>query len=325
MAQVVLHKGWSARGSHPSAAARGKRAKDRRGFAPVLAALALSLPFSAFHGPASAETLLERGAYLEKSLVACGNCHTPKLRDLPNQDMEMAGGFQMVREAWTANSANITPDKETGIGNWTDAQVIRATREGVLPDGSIIGPPMPIEFYRHMSDRDAKAFVAYLRSLKPVRNKVPRSVYRVPPPKSYGPPLGEVPDVPREDKVRYGEYLVRIARCMDCHTPMIKGVRDMENQMGAGGFPFDGPWGRVFSPNITPDKETGIGGWTDRQIKVAISLGMMPDGRKMLRPMPTPYYVNLKRGDLEAIVAYLRTIKLVRKKLKVRYIPPKKR
>lgn len=296
-----------------------------RGIASVFVAFVLSVCLLPLQGRASAETPLERGTYLMKGIVACGNCHTPKGPRGEIPGMEQAGGFKIEEKPFTAIAPNITPDKETGIGGWTDAQIIRAIREGVRPDGSIIGPPMPIEFYRHMSDRDVKAIVAYLRQVKPVKNKVAKSVYRIPLPKSYGPPVGSVADVPKDDKVKYGEYLARIGLCMECHTPMGKGGRrDFENQFGAGGFHFGGPWGTVIASNITPDKETGIGKWTDRQIKVAITLGMRPTGEKMFPPMPYPYFKNITREDLDAIVGYVRSIKPIHKERKVRHIPPKK-
>ncbi|MFQ5898994.1 MAG: c-type cytochrome [Candidatus Methylomirabilia bacterium] len=278
-----------------------------------------------FSGKADAETLLERGTYLMKSIVACGNCHTPKGPRGEIPGMELAGGLKIEEPAFAAIAANITPDTETGIGNWTDEQIIRATREGVRPDGSIIGPPMPIGTYRGLSDRDVRAIVAYLRAVKPVENKVSESVYRIPLPESYGPPVGSVPAVPRDDKLKYGEYLVRIGHCMECHTPMVKGRFDFKNQFGAGGLPLSGPWGTVFSANITPDKTTGIGKWTDRQVKMAITMGQRATGEKMFPPMPYPYYLKIAREDLDAIVAYLRTIRPIRKEREVRHIPPKKK
>lgn len=210
-------------------------------------ALALAVSLGAAGG-ASGETLLERGTYLMRGVVACGNCHTPKNRGNPDTSRELAGGNVFDEKPFTAYSANITPDKETGIGSWTDAQIIRAIREGKRPDGSIIGPPMPVGLYRGLSDRDVKAIVAYLRSVKPMKNKVPKSVYRIPLPKAYGPPVKSVAEVSRSDKVRYGKYLVGpLGHCIVCHTPMIKGRRDYKNQLAAGGFRFDGPWGASSS------------------------------------------------------------------------------
>ena len=111
---------------------------------------------------------------------------------------------------------------------------------------------------------------------------------------------------------------------MDCHTPMGKRGRDM-SRMGAGGFPFHGPWGTIFSANITPDKKTGIGNWTDRQIKLAITIGQRATGENMLPPMPYAWFININAADLNAIVAYLRTIKPLPTVRKVRHVPPKKK
>src|ERR1700747_876431 len=104
---------------------------------------------------ARAETPLERGTYLMRGIVACGNCHTPKgpQGDVPG--MEFAGGVLFQEDVFTAVSPNITPDPEPGIGKWTDAQIIAAIREGKRPAGTIIGPPMPIALYRNISDEDA--------------------------------------------------------------------------------------------------------------------------------------------------------------------------
>jgi len=115
---------------------------------------------------ANADALLDRGRYLMEGIVACGNCHTPKGPDgAPLHDKELSGGFAIDAPIFHAVASNITPDKATGIGNWTDAEIIDAIRNGKRPDGSIIGPPMPIAFYRGMSDSDVKAIVAYLQTL----------------------------------------------------------------------------------------------------------------------------------------------------------------
>lgn len=259
--------------------------------------------------PLSAETLLERGTYLMKSIVACGNCHTPP--GGPMKGVEMAGGFTIggPKAPFTAHVPNITPDKKTGIGNWTDAQIIKATREGIRPDGSIIGPPMPIVLYRGISDRDARAIVAYLRTVKPVSNKVAKSEYRMPLPKSYGPPLGKVADVSSKNPVEYGAYLAGpLGHCVECHTPMIKGHPDFKNQMGRGGQEFPGPWGVSVSRNLTPHAD-GIGKWTDGEVKRAITRGISRDGRKLFPPMGFAYYKNISDRDLTAIVAYFRSLK----------------
>ncbi|MEJ8573947.1 cytochrome C [Microbaculum marinum] len=261
-------------------------------------------------GPASAETLLERGTYLANGPAACGNCHTPITPDgRPIQGQELAGRLIEDNPAFTAYAGNITPDEETGIGSWTDEQIITAIREGKRPDGSIIGPPMPIGLYRGISDTDAKALVAYLRSIPPVRNEVPESTYRIPLPPSYGPPVGNVPDVAEGVTVEYGGYLAGpIAHCLECHTPMgDKGHPDFENQLGAGGFQFHGPWGTSVSSNLTPH-EDGIAEYTDEEMVAMITTGTRPDGTPMYPPMGYGYYANMKPGDVQAIVKYLRTL-----------------
>ncbi|MDA1325409.1 MAG: c-type cytochrome [Proteobacteria bacterium] len=144
-------------------------------------------------GANAAGTQLERGAYLVNGIAGCGNCHTA--RGGPMKGVELAGGFPFGgdKAPFKSYAANITPDRETGIGKWTDAQLVTAIREGKRPDGSVIGPPMAIDFYKYMSDKDAKAIVAYLRSVKPVTNKVPKSVYRIP--LHSGKPVGRVAEI----------------------------------------------------------------------------------------------------------------------------------
>ena len=291
-----------------------------RRFAAFCALAALSIPAAA-----PAETLLERGAYLMRSIVACGNCHNPGAHEgRPDLSREMAGGSKWDGKPFTTYAPNLTPDPGTGLGKWTDMQIVAAIREGRRPDGSIIGPPMPVELYRGMSDRDAHAIVAYLRNLKPVRNKVPKGAYRIPLPKSYGPPVGRVPDPPREDRLRYGAYLAGpLGHCVECHTPVIPGKgRDFAGQLGAGGFALHGNWGTTVSPNITPDRETGIGEWTDTEVKRAITQGLRRDGDKMYPPMGYHFYKNIAPSDLDAIVGYLRSLKPIRKDRERRHIPP---
>src|SRR5687768_14610917 len=110
------------------------------------------------------KALLERGTYLMNSIVACGNCHVQRDKGKPLFDRGLSGGMVFDEAPFKAYASNITPDPETGIGKWTDAQLIRGIREGIRPDGTLIGPPMPIELYRGMSDDDVKALVAYLRA-----------------------------------------------------------------------------------------------------------------------------------------------------------------
>ncbi len=277
-----------------------------RDIRPITTAFALALLAP---GAAGAETLLERGDYLMRSIVACGNCHTPQTPSGPAPGMELAGQLMTQEEAFTAYAPNITQDKETGIGAWTDAQIITAIREGRRPDGSLIGPPMPIDLYRRMSDRDVRAIVAYLRTVTPVENVMPKSVYNIPLPPNWGPPVGQVPETPRDDTVAYGAYLAGpLGHCIECHTPMVQGRPDFENQLGAGGFHFPGPWGVSVSSNITPHPEDGIAGYTDAELKRVIAIGLRPDGSRLMPPMGIAYYRNIRDADLKAIIAYLRAL-----------------
>lgn len=271
--------------------------------------LAVAAMMCAVSASVQAETPYERGKYLMETLAACGNCHTPKTaQGKPDNTRELAGGLPFKEGFGTAYAPNITPDKETGIGKWTDAQIITAIREGKRPDGSIIGPPMPVAMYRDLSDADAKAIVAYIRKVKPVSNKVAKSEYKVPLPPNYGPPVGSVKAPSPKDKVAYGAYLAGpVAHCMECHSsPDAKGVPDFKGKPGGGGLQFNGPWGISHAANITP---TGIGKWKDADIKTAIATGVRPDGIRLKPPMGFDYYKGIKAADLDAIVAYLRTLK----------------
>jgi mono/diheme cytochrome c family protein len=261
--------------------------------------------------PAAAQdALVERGAYLVNGAVACGNCHNSRdeqMAFIPGK--EFAGGFHIVEEGvFDVYAANITPDPETGIGDWTDEEIITAIREGKSKDGRIIFPPMAVPTYNGMSDDDVKAIVAYLRSVPPVHNEVPESKYMIP--QQAMPPAKGAPAPSPSDKVAYGGYIVNaLAHCFECHTPFTpEGMPDM-TRLGAGGFKITlAPGMEVVTANITPDPETGIGKWSDEEIKTAMTKGVRPDGGKVAPPMPVDFFKNMTEEDLDAVVAYLRTI-----------------
>lgn len=261
--------------------------------------------------PSSAQ--VERGRYLVEVLGACGNCHTPKNADGEIHDKHLAGGFEIRESFGVAVAPNITPDRDTGLGRWTDAEIVRAIREGLSRDGRVLGPPMPYHLYRRLSDGDVQAIVRYLRTVPPVHNAVAPSRYTIPLPTSSGPPVGQVAAPDRSNTVAYGEYLAGpVAHCMDCHTPRGADGRPDLARLGAGGLPFEGPWGTSFAANLTPDPDTGIGRLTDGQIVAAIH-GARRDGTRVLPPMPTSYYTRgIPAADLQAIVAYLRSLPAVR-------------
>jgi mono/diheme cytochrome c family protein len=252
---------------------------------------------------------LARGTYLMNSIVACGNCHVQRgEKGQPLMDKGLSGGMVFDEEPFKAYAPNITPDPETGIGKWTDAQLAKAIREGVRPDGSVIGPPMPIMFYRGMADEDLHAIIAYLRAQPPVKNAVPKSVYRIKLPPSYGPAVQNVSAPSRSDPVKYGQYLAGpIGHCLDCHTPWVKGVPDL-SKAGAGGNSFRGPWGVAVSRNLTPH-EQGLKSWSDAEIARAIREGVRKDGTPLKPPMAYGWYKNISEQDMKPLLAYLRSLK----------------
>ena len=254
-----------------------------------------------------ADDVVERGRYIVEVIAACGNCHSPNSPGDLDPAKHLAGGFTIQIPGMEAVARNITPDPETGIGSWSDDEIIRAIREGVRPDGRVLGPPMPFMLYRHISDKDARAIVAYLRTVTPVRNDPPPSKYDFPLPPAWGPPVESVPEPDRSDPVVYGAYLAGpLGHCMECHsTPGADGVPDMENHLGAGGMLFEGPWGATAALNITP---TGIGGKSDDELRQIITTGIRADGSALKLPMPVSYYKNLEEADLDAIIAYLRSL-----------------
>ncbi len=253
--------------------------------------------------------LVKRGDYLVNGILTCGNCHTPKGPTGDIMDKAFSGGLSWDEPPFKVTAPNITPDKDTGIGTWTDEQIKTVLRTGIRPNGVHVAMIMPTGFYHIMTDRDLDAVVAYLRTLKPVSNKVADPVYKMPQ-VEHVIPGGEKPftEAMMSDKLKKGFYLVTIAHCMECHTPMEKGVRLWGSRLGAGGFEFPGPWGVSVSRNITQSKTKGIGAWTDDEIKRAITTGTSRDGSKLKPPMGFHYYSTVTVDDLDAVVAYLRTV-----------------
>jgi mono/diheme cytochrome c family protein len=261
--------------------------------------------------PAQAETIVERGQYLVTTIGACGNCHTPREGNAFGGKIvpgtELSGGFEFTDpDIGPIDPPNITPDIATGIGGWTNAQIVEALRNGKRPDGKLLGPPMPIPVYRELSDNDASAIATHLLTLTPVNHPVPRTVYTIPLPPDYGPPVTHVAEPAPTDKVAYGKYLVTLGHCVLCHTPAGKDEPFDMSRAFAGGRAL--PGGAV-SRNITSDPEDGIGKWTDEQIKVAITQGKRPDGTTLNRIMAFDWYKGITPSDLESIVGYLRTIR----------------
>jgi mono/diheme cytochrome c family protein len=270
---------------------------------------------------AMAESPTERGFYLVNTIMACGNCHTSRDADgKPVATRALAGGLTFTTPAFTATAPNITPDVETGIGSWSDGEIRRALVEGMRPDhGRLAGAPlaaiMPANFYRALLPDDLDAIVAYLRSVKPVRNEVPDPVYKaVVRRDAYPDAEAGFNKAMLADPASRGAYLVAIGHCMECHSAWSRGVSDFTGGLGRGGRvfpPLEGaPEGSPASiaANITSDPAAGIGGWTDQEIGRAITHGIARDGRVLKPPMAYDYYAGLKPADLADIIAYLRTV-----------------
>ena len=140
--------------------------------AAVAAALLAAAPAAAQQGPNA------RGEYLSR-IMDCGGCHTPgALAGQPDMTRSLAGsaiGFG-IPQIGVFYPPNLTSDRETGLGGWSEAEIVRAVREGVRPDGRVLAPVMPWQAYSALTDADARALARYLRSLPPVRHEVPRMV-----------------------------------------------------------------------------------------------------------------------------------------------------
>jgi mono/diheme cytochrome c family protein len=281
----------------------------------MLAAVACSLTALLYVSPAGAQPapdLLERGRYLGEVVAFCGACHHtfgPGMQ--PIAGMSLAGGRVFEERGMRAVAPNITQDRETGIGDWTDVQIADAIRNGHRPDGSLIGPPMPVESYRGISDRDLAALVAWLRTVPSVRHAVTersRYSFALTP---AGPPVTSVPDPPADDPVARGRYIaVNLAHCMDCHSAQFSEGRADPNGRGARGLVLEGPWGAVQAANISSHPSEGIGRWSDEQVLGAITRGVSADGRRLAPPMGgrAPVWAGMAPEDLSAMIAYLRSL-----------------
>jgi mono/diheme cytochrome c family protein len=260
---------------------------------------------------AGAQSPVERGGYLVNGVLTCGNCHTPRgPGGVLAMDKQLSGGPQeWDTPAFKVKGANITPDRETGIGSWSEADIKRALVDGVRPNGTHMAPIMPFGFYKVFTTADLDAIVAYLRSVPAVSNKVQAPLYKAAL-HVETPPGAEkqVAAADLSDPVKRGFYQVTIAHCMECHTPRVNGKSDFGNALGKGGEEFKGPWGVAVSRNITSHREKGIGAWSDAEIKRAITQGVRKDGTPLKPPMGYPMYARMSDADLSDVIAYLRTV-----------------
>lgn len=269
---------------------------------------------------------LNRGKYLATHVMLCTDCHSYRDFDVfagpVEPGTEGVGGERFGPEIGVPGivyGRNITP---TGIAGWTDDDLITAITSGKTKEGDTLFPMMPYFAYSRMQKQDLLDIIAYVRTFKPLPDTVktrqlfiPISVAapQLPPPFSGG------PAVDTTDAVKYGQYLVTMASCSDCHTPMVKGAPDM-SKFVSGGHEFKLPGYTVNSSNITPDSATGIGTWTEAMFldkfreNAALAASKNKPG-KSNTIMPWEAYAGMKSSDLKAIYAFLRTVKPVSNKV----------
>lgn len=295
----------------------------------VLAGAFFVLTFEPAQRPAATVSIeatpqrLARGRYLATTALGCISCHSQ--RDWsryggPVSGPPGSGGDCFTEEhgyGGTVCPANITPDEETGIGTWSDGEILRAFREGVDRDGKGLVPACPYEDFRNLSDDDADSVVVYLRTLEPVSNRVPAAHFGFPTSfflkLSPRPLEGPVAEPDRNDSVAYGKYLATVAHCRFCHTQVDERYQPLPGMRLAGGLELRGPFGTVLSTNLTPHA-TGIGGWSKENflgIFHAFADEIPPSEPGKNTPMHWPDLARMTDADLGAIYDYLRTVPAV--------------
>lgn len=259
---------------------------------------------------------LARGKYLVEGVNGCVGCHSPA--DLTKPGAPFVDGKEGAGQVWPDKqlpwlvAPNITSDKETGIGNWSDDTLARAIREGIGHDGRALFPVMPYTNFRSMSDEDLASVIVFIRTLPPVKSQLPQT--QIPFPLSLlirGMPEPITAPVPAPDSstaVNRGAYLVKMGSCTDCHTPQERG-QALPGLEFAGGFVLDLPGGAVATSNITPDA-SGISYYDDKLFLQAMREGKV-GARQLDSAMPWWYYGKMNDDDLKSIFAYLKTLKPV--------------
>jgi len=257
-------------------------------------------------------SLVLRGQYLTRA-ADCAACHTAPA------GKPFAGGLAIRTPFGTLYSPNITPDRETGIGNFTDADFIRAMRKGVMPDGTRLYPAMPYDAYTYMTNADALAIKAYLFSLAPVHAVTPEDTLGFPYDQRwlmgfwqalYVPNTRFEPRTDRSAEWNRGAYLAEaLAHCGDCHTPR-NSLQALENGRKFSGATAAG-W-RAY--NITADDRSGIGAWNDAALAQYLATGHALDHGTASGNMGEAVDRSLSYlapADIQAMVAYLRTVPAV--------------
>ena len=255
------------------------------------------------------DDLVAQGEYLANA-GGCGSCHSEEGQP------EMSGGGPLESPFGTFYAPNITPDADTGIGGWSEAEFIRAFREGVSPGGSHYYPAFPYTAYTGMTDADLKALKAYLDAMPAVKRenrdhelvwyasfRLPLMVWK----SMYLEEGAFQPDPQVSDELNRGAYLVRhLGHCAECHTPR-DGLGGLDTTQDFAGNP-DGPEEDIV-PNITPH-ETGLPDWSASDIAFYLEIGMEPDGDFVSGSMGevVENTAKLTPEDREAIGAYIKSL-----------------
>jgi len=282
-----------------------------RRVARIVAALALTFWPAVGQAAEPTPAAVAKGKYVFGAAGGCA-CHTP-----PDGVGLNAGGTKFdLSFIGVVYAPNITSDAETGIGKWTDAQVVSAIRRGERPDGSRLFPIHPYKYLSNIADDEIAALVAYLRSVKPVRSSVPTRSLKIPVPTRT---IVAAPKVAPRQGLARGEYLAGGAsHCAECHTPRRFDASTDDTKFLAGG---PGPE-RSLAANITPHGETGIGRWTAAQIARFLRTGVKPSGQEASSLMRTVIvgtsagFKDLTEADALAIARYLKTVPAIENKVR---------
>lgn len=256
---------------------------------------------------------LERGRYIVEHVSHCFHCHSEvdwQGTGLPLEGRKGAGTpFPEHAFEWLI-APNITPDPETGAGNWTDEHLANAIRNGIGNDGRRLFPMMPYMSFRQMSDEDLASVITYIRSIPAVHNPLPKTVIPEPfqvmmPPDL--PPVDSVPAADLSTPEKRGEYLVTLGDCAGCHMSFDENFAPREELGLSGGLMLNGPWGQATSYNLTPDP-SGIPHYDEAVFLQTIRTGKVAGVRDLNPIMPWIHLRGQTDDDLKAIFAYLKTL-----------------
>jgi mono/diheme cytochrome c family protein len=269
--------------------------------------------------------LTTRGEYIVRNVAVCGECHAADPRH--DVDGPLSGGMEFRNwRIGTARAANLTPDAETGLGTWSDAEIVRALRNGQRKDGRLLAPVMPYEWFHEMSNDDAFAVARYLKSVPPVRHEVqqsPNFVFKVGRLFLLRPkPSMSVSAPPRGATADYGGYLTQhVGLCAECHTPRSGLLAAPDRSRLFAGLthpPSDFP---ANPSNLTPDAATGIGQWSETDFLQTMRSGVNPKGASLHAVMPWRELRRMSDDDLRAMYRYLRTVQPIRNEVPRRAAP----